>query len=64
MNPVVDAIVIILFVLLLIYVVAGFNKQQVDKHDKRMDMLDERQKQFEAKQKEKEKEEQENKTKS
>jgi len=53
MNPVVDTIVIILFVLLLIYVVAGFNKQQVAKHDKRMDMLDERQKQFEAKQKEK-----------
>ena len=51
MNPVVDTIMLVLFVLFLIYIVAGFNKQQVKKHNDRMDMLDKRQKEFEEKKK-------------
>jgi uncharacterized membrane protein len=54
MNPIVDTIVLILFVLFLVFIVAGFNKQQVKKHNERMDMLDKRQKEFEKKNKEKE----------
>ncbi len=53
MNPIVDTIVLILFVLFLVFVVAGFNRQQVQKHNERMDMLDKRQKEFEKKNKEK-----------
>ena len=52
MNPVVDTIMLVLFVLFLIYIVAGFNRQQVQKHNERMDMLDKRQKEFEEKKKE------------
>ncbi len=44
MNEIIDTIVLILFVLLLIFLVAGFNKQQVQKHNKRMDELEKRQK--------------------
>ena len=53
MNPIVDTIVLILFVLFLVFIVAGFNRQQVQKHNERMDMLDKRQKEFEKKNKEK-----------
>jgi hypothetical protein len=37
MNPIVDTIILVAFVCFLIYLVAGFNKQQVEKHNKKMD---------------------------
>jgi len=49
MASVIDTIMIILFVLFLIYIVAGFNKQQVKKHNDRMDMLDKREKEYQEK---------------
>ena len=52
MNEIIDTIVLILFVLLLIFLVAGFNKQQVQKHNKRMDELEKRQKDLNKKDKE------------
>jgi len=51
-----DTIMVILFILFLVYVVAGFNRQQVEKHNARTDMLNERQKEFEANNKEESKE--------
>jgi flagellar biogenesis protein FliO len=53
MNAVVDTIMIILFVLFLTYIVAGFMRQQVDKHHDKMDMLDEREKKYQKKLKKK-----------
>jgi flagellar biogenesis protein FliO len=40
---------IILFILFLVYIVAGFNKQQVKKHNDRMDMLDKREEKYQQK---------------
>jgi len=51
MNPIVDTIMVILFILFLVYIVAGFNRQQVKKHNDRVNMLDKRQKEFEEKNK-------------
>jgi p-aminobenzoyl-glutamate transporter AbgT len=51
MNPIIDTIILVLFVLFLIYLVAGFNRQQIKKHNDKMDMLDKRQKEFEDKNK-------------
>jgi uncharacterized membrane protein len=56
MNPIVDTIILIIFVLFLVFIVAGFNRQQVQKNLDRAEMLEKRQKEFEAK-KAKEKEE-------
>ena len=53
MNPIVDTIVLIAFVGLLIFLVAGFNRQQVQKHNKRMDEIEKRNKEFEEKNKNK-----------
>jgi len=41
-----DTIMIILFILFLVFVVAGFNRQQVEKNNERAKMLEERQKEF------------------
>lgn len=44
MNEIVDTIMVVAFVLFLIFIVAGFNKQQVKKHNDKMDILDKRNK--------------------
>jgi flagellar biogenesis protein FliO len=47
-----DTIAIILFILILVYIVAGFNRQQVEKNNARIKMIEERQKEIEKRKKE------------
>ena len=44
MNPIVDTIILVAFVGFLIFLVAGFNRQQVEKHNKKMDEIEKRNK--------------------
>ena len=40
MKEVIDTIIIILFVFMIFMFIKGFNKQQIDKHNKRLDEID------------------------
>lgn len=53
MNPIVDTIMVILFVLFLVYIVAGFNRNQVKKHNDRINILNKREEEYKKKLKDK-----------
>jgi uncharacterized membrane protein len=36
MKEILDAVVLTLFIIMLIYFIKGFNKEQLDKHEKKM----------------------------
>lgn len=44
MKEVIDTIVVILFVLMVFAFIRGFNKQQIDKHNKKLDELEKKEK--------------------
>lgn len=44
MKEILDTIVIILFVIIVFGFIRGFNKQQVEKHNKKLDEIEKREK--------------------
>lgn len=44
MKEILDTIVIIIFVIIVFGFIRGFNKQQIDKHNKKLDEIEKRKK--------------------
>ena len=44
MKEVIDTIVVIMFVIMVFAFIRGFNKQQIDKHNKKIDELEKKEK--------------------